>query len=68
MSASTVWLQGGCTSWYVDSATNRLTLLWPDFAHSFREVNGRFNPAPYESSRDPFEPREWGDVVASRAI
>jgi cation diffusion facilitator CzcD-associated flavoprotein CzcO len=68
MSASTVWLQGGCTSWYVDSATNRLTLLWPDFAHSFRETNGRFDPVPYESSGNPFEPREWGAVVASRAI
>lgn len=36
-SASTVWINGGCESWYVDARSHRLTLLWPDFAHSFRE-------------------------------
>ena len=35
-SSTTVWLTGGCHSWYVDDASGRLTLLWPDFAHAFR--------------------------------
>jgi cation diffusion facilitator CzcD-associated flavoprotein CzcO len=35
-SAETVWLQGGCRSWYVDDRSDRLTLLWPGFAHEFR--------------------------------
>jgi hypothetical protein len=35
MARSTVWTTGGCESWYVDPRTQRLTLLWPDFAHSF---------------------------------
>ena len=47
MSAGTVWLDGGCNSWYVDERSGRLTLLWPDTAQSFRERNGRFDPAPY---------------------
>ena len=48
MAANTVWLQGGCTSWYVDERSRRVTLLWPDFAHAFRRTNGRFSPAPFE--------------------
>ncbi|WP_432515325.1 flavin-containing monooxygenase [Kineococcus sp. SYSU DK001] len=47
MSRGTVWLDGGCRSWYVDHRSNRLTTLWPDFAFSFREVNSPFDPAPY---------------------
>jgi cation diffusion facilitator CzcD-associated flavoprotein CzcO len=49
-SAGTVWLEGGCSSWYLDETSNRLTLLWPDFAHTFRERVGRFDPAPYLST------------------
>jgi cation diffusion facilitator CzcD-associated flavoprotein CzcO len=47
MSHSTVWIQGGCRSWYVDESSGRLTLLWPDTAQSFRERNGVFDPLPY---------------------
>jgi cation diffusion facilitator CzcD-associated flavoprotein CzcO len=47
MSAGTVWLEGGCNSWYVDERSGRLTLLWPDSAQSFRDRNGCFDPTPY---------------------
>jgi cation diffusion facilitator CzcD-associated flavoprotein CzcO len=47
MSRSTVWIRGGCNSWYVDDRSGRLTLLWPDSAQSFRERNGVFDPRPY---------------------
>ena len=47
MAADTVWLQGGCTNWYVDSRSGRLTLLWPGTATSFRERNGRFDPTVF---------------------
>ncbi|GAA4852175.1 NAD(P)/FAD-dependent oxidoreductase [Actinomycetospora corticicola] len=43
----TVWLRGGCRSWYVDEASGRLTLLWPGSARSFRERNAEFDPRPY---------------------
>ncbi|MCE3551386.1 NAD(P)/FAD-dependent oxidoreductase [Pseudonocardia sp. RS11V-5] len=46
-SAHTVWLRGGCRSWYVDPRSGRLTLLWPGSAQSFRDLNGTFDPAPY---------------------
>ena len=47
MSEGTVWLAGGCKSWYVDERSGRLTLIWPDFAHSFRDENGTFHPEGY---------------------
>ncbi|MCJ1685954.1 NAD(P)/FAD-dependent oxidoreductase [Rathayibacter sp. VKM Ac-2927] len=47
LSADTVWTNGGCQSWYVDSTSRRLTLLWPDFAFAFREELGRFDPSAY---------------------
>ncbi|NQX12225.1 NAD(P)/FAD-dependent oxidoreductase [Microbacteriaceae bacterium VKM Ac-2855] len=47
LAADTVWTNGGCGSWYVDAASRRLTLLWPDFAYVFRQRVGAFDPAPY---------------------
>ncbi|MFE7508848.1 flavin-containing monooxygenase [Promicromonospora sp. NPDC057488] len=46
--AETVWLRGGCRSWYVDERSGRLTLLWPGRAVEFRERFGTFDPAPFE--------------------
>ncbi len=46
---STVWLQGGCRSWYLDERSGRLTLLWPDTAESFRDRNGVFDPLPFQT-------------------
>ena len=47
VAASTVWLGGECTSWYVDERSGRLTLLWPDFAFAFQRRIGRFDPSAY---------------------
>lgn len=44
----TVWLDGGCRSWYVDQRSGRLTVIWPDFPHIFREENSQFRPSVYE--------------------
>ena len=49
LSASTVWMTGGCDSWYLDPRSGRLTLIWPDFAFAFRERNGRFSADAYET-------------------
>ncbi|MEU0265064.1 NAD(P)/FAD-dependent oxidoreductase [Nocardioides sp. NPDC006303] len=35
--ATTVWLTGGCQTWYIDQRNGRLTTLWPDYSHSFQE-------------------------------
>ncbi|ANW66476.1 hypothetical protein BCA37_25505 [Mycobacterium sp. djl-10] len=34
---SSVWLTGGCRSWYIDSRSGRATTLWPDYSHTFQE-------------------------------
>jgi cation diffusion facilitator CzcD-associated flavoprotein CzcO len=47
--ASTVWLTGGCESWYVDERSGRLTLLWPDFAYAFQQRLARFDPQNYSA-------------------
>ncbi|CAN5125324.1 NAD(P)/FAD-dependent oxidoreductase [soil metagenome] len=52
-SASTVWLTGGCSSWYVDDRSDRLTLLWPDFAFAFRDEVGSFDPRGYRVRSAP---------------
>jgi hypothetical protein len=48
MAQDTVWVQGGCTSWYRDERTGRVTLLWPDSATSFGERLATFVPSQYE--------------------
>ncbi len=48
--ADSVWMTGGCSNWYVDPASRRLTLLWPDFAYAYAQEFGEFDPAPYEGT------------------
>ncbi len=43
----TVWTQGGCASWYLDSH-GRNTTLWPGTSWSFRRATRRFDAAEYE--------------------
>jgi hypothetical protein len=51
MARDTVWVQGGCTSWYRDERSGRVTLLWPDSATSFRDRLATFVPDSYEHLR-----------------
>jgi cation diffusion facilitator CzcD-associated flavoprotein CzcO len=51
MAKDTVWVKGGCTSWYRDERTGRVTLLWPNSAESFRDRLATFVPASYEHLR-----------------
>jgi cation diffusion facilitator CzcD-associated flavoprotein CzcO len=43
-----VWLSGSCRNWYVDPRNGRLTVVWPDFAHAFRDHNAQFAPERYQ--------------------
>jgi cation diffusion facilitator CzcD-associated flavoprotein CzcO len=45
--AGTVWMSGGCASWYLD-ADGRNTTLWPDQTYRFRRRTRRFDPGAYE--------------------
>jgi cation diffusion facilitator CzcD-associated flavoprotein CzcO len=42
----TVWVAGGCASWYLDS-TGRNSTLWPDFSWRFRRRVSRLDPDEY---------------------
>jgi cation diffusion facilitator CzcD-associated flavoprotein CzcO len=44
--AGTVWLEGGCSSWYLDR-NGRNTSLWPDFSFRFARGLRRFDPAEH---------------------
>lgn len=54
--AGTVWIDGGCQSWYVDQRSGKLTLIWPDFGYAFRDENSRFSPDGYHVSPIPLVP------------
>jgi cation diffusion facilitator CzcD-associated flavoprotein CzcO len=42
-SVGTIWLAGGCESWYLDSH-GRNTTLWPDFSFHYRKLCRSFDP------------------------
>lgn len=49
---SSVWVQGGCTSFYLDE-NGRNSTLWPDRASSFRQTLRRFDPSLYTARLSP---------------
>ena len=53
----TVWMAGGCASWYIDSQ-GRNTTLWPGFTFRFRELTKRFDREHYELRPAPVRERE----------
>ena len=44
-----VWMTGGCVSWYLD-ARGRNTTLWPDFTFRFRAMTRHFDLAAYRAT------------------
>ena len=50
--SGTVWVAGGCASWYLD-ARGRNSTLWPDFTWRFRRRVARFNSDEYVTSGGP---------------
>ncbi|MBJ7521674.1 MAG: NAD(P)/FAD-dependent oxidoreductase, partial [Solirubrobacteraceae bacterium] len=46
----TVWLKGGCASWYIDPVSGNVTTLWPDQTFRFREQLARAIPEELEVS------------------
>jgi cation diffusion facilitator CzcD-associated flavoprotein CzcO len=45
----TVWVSGGCESWYLDR-TGRNSTLWPDFSWRYRRRVSRFDASEYVGS------------------
>jgi cation diffusion facilitator CzcD-associated flavoprotein CzcO len=52
---STVWMRGGCASWYIDPA-GRNTTLWPDWTWRYRQRTARFDPEAYVLGADVSQP------------
>ncbi|UQN07331.1 NAD(P)/FAD-dependent oxidoreductase [Deinococcus sp. QL22] len=50
--SKSVWVQGGCTSYYLDD-TGRNSTLWPERAASFRRALRHFDPALYRGQLSP---------------
>ncbi|GGR06454.1 flavin-containing monooxygenase [Deinococcus ruber] len=50
--ARSVWVQGGCTSFYLDD-TGRNSTLWPERAAQFRMTLRHFDPALYRGRLSP---------------
>lgn len=46
---STVWIVGGCRSWYLD-ADGGSSVLWPGTTWEFQRLLSRFDPADYETA------------------
>lgn len=59
MARDTVWTRGGCTSWYRDEETGRVTLLWPASATSFAQRLATFVPADYTPLRRGADTSLW---------
>ncbi len=48
--ADSVWVKGGCDSWYLDESGNP-SFLWPDTMWQFRRMLERFDAEHYEQVR-----------------
>ncbi|MGC5247976.1 flavin-containing monooxygenase [Gordonia sp. DT219] len=44
---NSVWVNGGCASWYKDAKGN-ITTLWPGFTFDFRRETKKFDTAAYD--------------------
>ncbi|MGH2952174.1 MAG: flavin-containing monooxygenase [Solirubrobacterales bacterium] len=53
----TVWVAGGCQSWYAD-AEGRVTTIWPDFTFRFRNRLRSFDLESYEVETATLRDRE----------
>ncbi|GAA1481848.1 NAD(P)/FAD-dependent oxidoreductase [Gordonia sinesedis] len=47
---NSVWVNGGCASWYAD-ANGNITTLWPGFTFNFRRTTRSFDIAAYDVVR-----------------
>ncbi len=46
--SSTVWITGGCRSWYVEDTTRRLELIWPGLSWEFQDMLATFDALVFQ--------------------
>jgi cation diffusion facilitator CzcD-associated flavoprotein CzcO len=61
----TVWVTGGCTSWYLDAEGRNVT-LWPDFTWVFARQTRRFDSSSYDLARSSLAVPAAGETVTGR--
>jgi hypothetical protein len=61
----TVWVTGGCKSWYLDAEGRNVT-LWPDFTWVFARQTRRFDPSDYDLARSSLTAPAAGETVTGR--
>ncbi|MGB2939972.1 MAG: hypothetical protein WBD38_06730, partial [Candidatus Dormiibacterota bacterium] len=62
----TVWLAGGCNSWYLDRQ-GRNSTLWPGFTFQFRRALSRFDASSYVGQPLPATRRRQAATATSVA-
>ena len=62
----TVWVTGGCKSWYLD-AEGRNVALWPDFTWRYAWLTRRFDPSNYDLAGPPTSGTDAAYPAASQA-
>ena len=59
----TVWLRGGCSSWYLDPNGRNVT-LWPSFTFQYRALTAKFDRHNYDAV-PAVEPAREGERIAA---
>ncbi len=62
----TVWMQGGCNSWYLD-ATGKNTMLWPGATFRYRAITRTFPVERYRTTPARLHPQPQPPPVAAAA-
>ncbi|MBN1529298.1 MAG: hypothetical protein JW895_09585, partial [Thermoleophilaceae bacterium] len=65
MTEGTVWVSGGCKSWYIDANGHNST-LWPTFTWPYRRRTRHFDEAQYRFETDPRNARGPADRAGPR--
>jgi hypothetical protein len=61
--AKTVWVKGGCSSWYVDRS-GRNSTLWPDWTFEHAAATSELDLGEYAFVREGERPRREELVAA----
>ncbi len=62
-----VWMTGGCASWYLDRHGNNTT-LWPGFTFAFRRLTRRFDLDAYHVTTQPAARERAGESLEGSAV
>ena len=62
-----VWVNGGCASWYKDSHGN-ITTLWPGFTFNYRNETRQFDLSAFDVARGADAPSAGAPATATETV